>query len=113
MLYLFFFFSSRRRHTRSDRDWSSDVCSSDLDAGQGWHVEQQQRAGGRQVSRGDVLGVEPRLDRMAAQAGPYGLVGQRLALGHSQLQGNQVQARNELGDWVLDLQPGVDLEEEK
>src|SRR2546421_4747521 len=25
----FFFFSSRRRHTRSDRDWSSDVCSSD------------------------------------------------------------------------------------
>src|SRR2546421_12012589 len=27
---VFFFFSSRRRHTRSDRDWSSDVCSSDL-----------------------------------------------------------------------------------
>src|SRR5206468_6595178 len=27
----FFFFSSRRRHTRSDRDWSSDVCSSDLE----------------------------------------------------------------------------------
>src|SRR5699024_12072977 len=25
-----FFFSSRRRHTRSKRDWSSDVCSSDL-----------------------------------------------------------------------------------
>src|SRR2546421_608079 len=25
----YFFFSSRRRHTRSDRDWSSDVCSSD------------------------------------------------------------------------------------
>src|SRR5438067_6854747 len=28
--YMFFFFSSRRRHTRSKRDWSSDVCSSDL-----------------------------------------------------------------------------------
>src|SRR5206468_4812905 len=28
----FFFVSSRRRHTRSDRDWSSDVCSSDLAA---------------------------------------------------------------------------------
>src|SRR5690606_39715259 len=27
---LFFFFSSRRRHTRFSRDWSSDVCSSDL-----------------------------------------------------------------------------------
>src|SRR5438067_13909084 len=30
----FFFFSSRRRHTRSKRDWSSDVCSSDLFYGQ-------------------------------------------------------------------------------
>src|SRR5204863_4063558 len=29
-----FFFSSRRRHTRSLRDWSSDVCSSDLGAGE-------------------------------------------------------------------------------
>src|SRR6266403_4639954 len=28
--YINFFFSSRRRHTRSLRDWSSDVCSSDL-----------------------------------------------------------------------------------
>src|SRR5207249_7009542 len=28
--HLSFFFSSRRRHTRSKRDWSSDVCSSDL-----------------------------------------------------------------------------------
>src|SRR5205814_4441676 len=32
----FFFFSSRRRHTRCLSDWSSDVCSSDLDpAGMG------------------------------------------------------------------------------
>src|SRR5690554_5639813 len=29
--FYFFFFSSRRRHTRCGRDWSSDVCSSDLD----------------------------------------------------------------------------------
>src|SRR5207249_8106620 len=29
-VYIVFFFSSRRRHTRSKRDWSSDVCSSDL-----------------------------------------------------------------------------------
>src|SRR2546422_9950484 len=29
-IFLFFFFSSRRRHTRCSRDWSSDVCSSDL-----------------------------------------------------------------------------------
>src|SRR5437868_12427508 len=30
MTIVLFFFSSRRRHTRSKRDWSSDVCSSDL-----------------------------------------------------------------------------------
>src|SRR5690625_6760359 len=30
VLFEFFFFSSRRRHTRWPRDWSSDVCSSDL-----------------------------------------------------------------------------------
>src|SRR5947209_16469452 len=32
---VFFFFSSRRRHTRYWRDWSSDVCSSDLGS---WHA---------------------------------------------------------------------------
>src|SRR5687768_11088996 len=31
VFFFFFFFSSRRRHTRCSRDWSSDVCSSDLD----------------------------------------------------------------------------------
>src|SRR5690554_7869665 len=30
MFLIIFFFSSRRRHTRCGRDWSSDVCSSDL-----------------------------------------------------------------------------------
>src|SRR5688572_2626634 len=34
----FFFFSSRRRHTRFDCDWSSDVCSSDLIGGGGFIV---------------------------------------------------------------------------
>src|SRR2546430_3408875 len=36
----FFFVSSRRRHTRFDCDWSSDVCSSDLD-----HPDRPERAG--------------------------------------------------------------------
>src|SRR5438876_3326186 len=31
MIFVFFFFSSRRRHTRWTGDWSSDVCSSDLE----------------------------------------------------------------------------------
>src|SRR5205807_5503349 len=33
--FCFFFFSSRRRHTRLQGDWSSDVCSSDLIHGHG------------------------------------------------------------------------------
>src|SRR5256885_8338445 len=35
---IFFFFSSRRRHTRLQGDWSSDVCSSDLVAGEKLNV---------------------------------------------------------------------------
>src|SRR5258707_1655246 len=37
-LVFFFFFSSRRRHTRYWRDWSSDVCSSDLNAGSRFYI---------------------------------------------------------------------------
>src|SRR5437899_6048406 len=33
LFFFFFFFSSRRRHTRCLSDWSSDVCSSDLERG--------------------------------------------------------------------------------
>src|SRR5204862_3537344 len=40
----FFFFSSRRRHTRSLRDWSSDVCSSDLKRWKTYHDEQDPRS---------------------------------------------------------------------
>src|SRR5256885_8960687 len=51
--HLFFFFSSRRRHTRLQGDWSSDVCSSDLPGGahQGGHAHRQ--VGGR--AAGDVV----------------------------------------------------------
>src|SRR2546421_3436423 len=48
--FVFFFFSSRRRHTRSDRDWSSDVCSSDLletqyDIRLNWTVQKSHKFG--------------------------------------------------------------------
>src|SRR5690349_25052855 len=49
VFYLIFFFSSRRRHTRSLRDWSSDVCSSDLEPRAGQihrSPEEVNRAGG-------------------------------------------------------------------
>src|SRR5436189_6062093 len=45
---MFFFFSSRRRHTRYIGDWSSDVCSSDLLGG----------LAGRLVRHPEVAGVE-------------------------------------------------------
>src|SRR5215813_11353788 len=40
----FFFFSSRRRHTRCGRDWSSDVCSSDLASGDSVELRTAERA---------------------------------------------------------------------
>src|SRR2546422_2223203 len=49
MISVYFFFSSRRRHTRCSRDWSSDVCSSDL--------LRKRRA--RRFRRARVLGAAP------------------------------------------------------
>src|SRR2546430_5608250 len=49
----FFFFSSRRRHTRFDCDWSSDVCSSDLYDAEVWAAMVKERDAGRTR----VLGV--------------------------------------------------------
>src|SRR5438445_3249445 len=63
MLYLYlFFFSSRRRHTRYWRDWSSDVCSSDLPPIPApCHPQSRRRrvpAGGREGARGVARGSE-------------------------------------------------------
>src|SRR2546426_7440673 len=67
IFYIFFFFSSRRRHTRLQGDWSSDVCSSDLErefvhehaesgrCGSGLHAEilRRQRFERRQAERSE------------------------------------------------------------
>src|SRR5215207_11014694 len=56
-----FFFSRRRRHTRSTRDWSSDVCSSDLDeAVQRGRAEDRDYAAGVVAADGDVRRSEER-----------------------------------------------------
>src|SRR2546427_5950563 len=47
--FIFFFFSSRRRHTRFDCDWSSDVCSSDLMSRAG--CRQTRQSGSRRFRR--------------------------------------------------------------
>src|SRR3712207_5231503 len=50
-LFCYFFFSSRRRHTRYWRDWSSDVCSSDL----GWTTRSSQLYESRLLRIGSPL----------------------------------------------------------
>src|SRR5690242_21903836 len=56
---MFFFFSSRRRHTRLTCDWSSDVCSSDLLDGRIEDLPQVRRAErGIHHPRGEADGVQ-------------------------------------------------------
>src|SRR5690606_40175099 len=47
-----FFFSSRRRHTRFSRDWSSDVCSSDLEEDREAHGAEEETVDGSVACRG-------------------------------------------------------------
>src|SRR5690606_9075670 len=51
-----FFFSSRRRHTRFSRDWSSDVCSSDLNPDEGYALKTEWIVGvmGPEACAGEV-----------------------------------------------------------
>src|ERR671920_1948909 len=70
MSFFFFFFSSRRRHTRYWRDWSSDVCSSDLTRRirmliEPWDsssLDEQQRTIGRTKGSGAPLGQQAEFD---------------------------------------------------
>src|SRR5204862_3693907 len=66
----YFFFSSRRRHTRSLRDWSSDVCSSDLTAlAKVMCLDAALRAAHRERRLGDVHALErPQQKRLALPA---------------------------------------------
>src|SRR5256886_9323154 len=65
----FFFFSSRRRHTRFDCDWSSDVCSSDLSLHQFQHLLVSDVAGGgdHQMVRREPLS-KARAQRIAIES---------------------------------------------
>jgi hypothetical protein len=58
-----------------------------------------------------VFGVEAGLDGVAVELGSGGLGGQGLAGGRQELEADQVQAGDGLGDRVLDLDAGIDLEE--
>ena len=75
------------------------------------HFEAVHRAGLRLPALGGVLGVQPGLDRVAARRRRLGV--EAAAVGDVQLQRDEVEAGGGLGDRVLDLQPGVHLEEEE
>src|SRR5690606_39970440 len=70
----FFFFSSRRRHTRFSRDWSSDVCSSDLALRRGRfavNILSEEQESLSQYFAGDKdPSVEVRLDKRARAHSP-------------------------------------------
>src|SRR5690606_40477904 len=85
--YNFFLFSSRRRHTRFSRDWSSDVCSSDLFT----------RMGGEHFSAGllDTVCADWR-ERLAYVCGPEALMDAvRNHWQNSQIESLKEEARSE------------------
>src|SRR2546422_5503419 len=63
-LFFFFFFSSRRRHTRCSRDWSSDVCSSDLSR----FSAKKAYTTGRSLARGSRAHSQPKAGTRASIA---------------------------------------------
>src|SRR2546422_6984384 len=79
-----FFFSSRRRHTRCSRDWSSDVCSSDL-----VRLAQRSESLGDALERLAGFEGEPHLAGSESQIGA-GVQLQRLGLGVAQALGDVV-----------------------
>ena len=79
--------------------------------GFGGAVVGEHRAGSGEEVTGGVLGAHPRLDRVAAQDDVVLGQGERLAGGDAQLQLDEVQAGHQLSDGVLDLEPGIDLQE--
>src|SRR5216684_5188919 len=58
-----FFFSSRRRHTRCSRDWSSDVCSSDLAPGPMWNYARSMPLGPSPAGAAVTVEIECVVDK--------------------------------------------------
>src|SRR5438067_12327768 len=107
MLKLVFFFSSRRRHTRSKRDWSSDVCSSDLGA---WY-ELFPRSQGRRLGKATTLkGAEWRLPDIAAMGFDVVYLPPIHPIGHVNRKGRNNTLRARRGDpgspWAIGSSDG-------
>ncbi len=96
-----------RRHRRPGRDPGvhADARRGDL--------ERPQHAGRRQEARRDVLGHDAQLHRAAVEPDVRLAEAERLARRDPQLLLDEVEPRDRLGHRVLDLEAGVDLEEEE
>src|SRR5690625_6495666 len=69
--FLFFFFSSRRRHTRWPRDWSSDVCSSDLSTSEATGVDVLDVSSSQEENTADQSGDDPCATPMSSASVPH------------------------------------------
>ena len=85
------------------------VAAVEPDAGTGRRAHRGDGPGCGHEAAAGVLGVDPELDRVAAQRRV--VVAELLAVGDPEHLAHEVDAGDLLGDRVLDLQPGVDLEE--
>src|SRR5436309_14366191 len=99
-VFMLFFFSSRRRHTRFSRDWSSDVCSSDLDPRGRRHTDPRRRPGRRQRLQQAAVDVRCRRgsDRKSVVQGKSVDLGGRRSIKKKKKQKNLesiVEARNQ------------------
>src|SRR5690625_6395598 len=65
ILHHYYFFSSRRRHTRWPRDWSSDVCSSDLRKGTQQYQDQIEQLGTQKARLEDAKRELQRINDLA------------------------------------------------
>ena len=83
----------------------------DAYAGQTRFAIEKQAAGLRHKIGCGILGVNPRLDRVSAQADVRRVPGKRLARGHKDLRAHKIEPRHFFGDRMLHLQARVHLEE--
>src|SRR5690606_10041631 len=104
LLYLcIFFFSSRRRHTRFSRDWSSDVCSSDLEGTLA--IKPSEGSGGNLFSREQYGDFIYRLEFRLTPGANNG-IGIRAPLeGDAAYEGMEIQVLDDDADMYKDLEP--------
>src|SRR2546422_10214375 len=77
--FLYFFFSSRRRHTRCSRDWSSDVCSSDLREARKSRCRVGAAEGGAPMKTPLDVSLAPMIQPIAAPAAELDRLGDEIA----------------------------------